>query len=84
MIPGLGGHYRRYRLLATIDRLKRYPPGSTITIAKAAHLVGVTDATLRVLIGRYAPNSSGDGPKITVAILLAVLRQAYAARGGQY
>ena len=81
MIPGFGEHYRRYRLLASIDRLKTYPPGSTITIAKAAHLLGVSESAMRVLINRYAPNSAGDEAKITAATLLAVLRQAYPPRG---
>jgi hypothetical protein len=80
MIPGFGGHYRLYRLAAALDRMRDMPPGSKLPLAKAAHLLGTTEAQVRKLVQRYAAADALDGNLIGVATLRHVIRQARAAR----
>lgn len=80
MIPAFGAHYRAYRLIAALRRLRDMPPGTTVTFAWASRLLGVREAHIRALVRRYAPGSAADGATIGVALLRHVLRQAYEAR----
>ncbi|HEX6287546.1 MAG TPA: hypothetical protein VFZ66_00070 [Herpetosiphonaceae bacterium] len=80
MIPGFGGHYRLYRLAAALDRLRALPPNATISLAKAAHLLGASEAHMRKLVQRYAGSDALDGNTVRVAALRQAIRQAREAR----
>jgi hypothetical protein len=80
MIPLFGAHYRMYRLRAALDRLSNMPAGTRLTVAKAAHLFGVSEAALRRLAQRHAPPGALDGGTIDAGALRQAARNALAAR----
>ncbi len=80
MIPLFGAHYRVYRLRAALDRLRTMPTGTRLTVAKAARLLGVSEAALRTLTQRYAPPAALDGGAIDAVALRDAVRKAYEAR----
>ena len=80
MIPLFGAHYRLYRMQAALDRLNKMPAGARLPLAKAAHLLGTSEATVRRLVQRYAPGTSLADNAVGAAALRHILRQAHAAR----
>ena len=78
MIPSFGAHYRAYRVRAAIERLRAMPSGTTLSYTKAAHLLGVPEATVRDLLRRAGRLPPDD--RLTAQALLSALRQALAAR----
>jgi hypothetical protein len=80
LIPGFGAHYRIYRLVVALERLRDMPPGTRLTLKRAAQMLGISDATVRALIKRYASTAALDGGSIDAAVFRRVVRQAYEAR----
>ena len=81
MIPGFGGLFRKYRLATTLRWLRDMPEGTSLTISKAADLLGVSQDTVRTLVERYAPTADLDGDTIGAATLHYVVRMLYEGQG---
>ena len=79
MNPLFGPHYRAYRLAAAMDRLRAMPAGTTLTVTKAAHLLGISEAAVRALVKRHSPETVSNGTTIGAATLRHVVRLAYEA-----
>ena len=80
MIPLFGAHYRVYRLAAALARLRDMPAGATLTLTKAARLLGIKETAVRALVQQYAPTASLDRNTIEAATLRQIVRMAYQAR----
>ncbi len=80
MIPLFGAHYRAYRLAAALARLRDMPVGATLTLTKAARLLGIKETAVRALVRQYAPPTTLDRNTIDAATLRQVVRMAYQAR----
>ncbi len=80
MIPGFGAHYRVYRLVVALDRLGAMPPGTTLSMSKAAHLLGTSEKTIRQLLQRFEPAADTAGEKIDARVLRRIIRKLYETR----
>jgi hypothetical protein len=79
-MPIFGSHYRAYRLAVALQRLRDMPTGTVLTLTKAAHLLGVSEAALRRLVARYAPATTLSENKIKATVLYHVVHTAYQQR----
>lgn len=80
MIPGFGAHYRAYRVRIAIERLRAMPADTTLSFAKAAHLLGVPEAAVRKLVRRHSPSTDAEARSLSATALLGALRKALAGR----
>jgi hypothetical protein len=77
MIPGFGAHYRAYRVRIAIERLRAMPTGTTLSFAKAAHLLGAPESAVRAVVRRYGSSADAESRSLSAAALLSALRQAH-------
>ena len=80
MIPGFGAHYRIYRLAVALDRLRSMPAGTRLPLRRAAHMLGVSEATIRTMLQRYGGPAALEGGSVEVGAFRRAVRQVYEAR----